>query len=67
MIQLKGGPQKLNFQLQQMEAPRQNQKYSGLCYYCKKPGHLKRDCVEHKLSEGSQPSNHPFQGLPNPQ
>lgn len=31
----------LNFQLQQMEAPKQNQN-SGVCHYCRESGHLEK-------------------------
>ena len=49
----------LNFQLQQMEAPKRNQNPPDLCHYCRKPGHWKKDCYEPKCSRSFQASNSP--------
>lgn len=38
MSPLKGRPEILNFQLQQLKAPKQNQNVPSFCYYYKQPG-----------------------------
>ena len=47
----------LNFQLQQMKAPKQDQNPPSFCYYCKEPGLWKRDCYKVKCSRRFQLSN----------
>ena len=38
----------LNFQLQLMKVPKQNQSPPNFCYYCEEPGHWKKDCHQLK-------------------
>ena len=45
-----------NLQLQQMKAPKQNQNLPiCCCYYCKEPGHWKRNCYKFKPSGTCSP------------
>ena len=58
---------KLNVQLQQIKAPKENQNHPSFCYYCKEPGNEKRDGYKFKQFRCFQLSNQPFQSPPNSQ